>query len=296
MTHPHISYPDPNYPVQLFSYHSSGIDRIPVHCHWHEDLELLFVESGTCFIQVDDQNLLLQADQGLFLNRNVLHALHSARPGFTFRLAALRFLPDIIFPHPEGNFAEQYLSPILSAPRLHYLILDKENNETADMLLLLKQLLPAVRSQAPGHELDVGAMLYKFWKYLVSFYAREQSQEPRHLSHYDNQRIRLALDYINEHFSESVTLEDIAGAIHTSNSECCRCFKRVLGVTPFEYLLKLRVLKAAALLQTEKAAMGNISDLAASVGFNSPSYFNKKFKQYLHCTPREYRSNCLQDS
>lgn len=293
MPYPHISYPDPNYPVQLFTYHSSTIENIPFHCHWHKDLELILVESGTLSIQVDDQNLLLQAGQGLFINQNVLHTLHSI-PGSSFSIAGLRFLPDLIFPHPTGDLADRYFTPVLNAPNLQYLLLDRENRETTDILLLLKQLLPAGKSQAPAHEFDVIAMLYRFWKYLVQLSVQGQMQASRHLSHYDSQRIKLALDYINEHYAEPVTLEDIAASIHTSNSECCRCFKRVLGVTPFEYLLKFRIFEAAALLQTQKAAMETISGLAASVGFNSPSYFNKKFKEYLHCTPKEYRNNYLQ--
>lgn len=296
MTYPHISYPDPNYPIQLFSYQSSDVGNVPFHCHWHEDLELILVESGTFFMQVGDRDLFLQAGQGLFINQNVIHSLHSVKPGFSFRITALRFLPDIIFPYSSGSLAKQYLSPVLAAAHLHYLLLDKENKETADMLLLLRQILSAAQSQAPGHEFDVIALLCKFWKFLFPFSTQDHTRGSRRLSHYDNQRIKLALNYINEHYAEPITLENIAAAIHTSSGECCRCFKRALGVTPFEYLLKFRVLEAAALLQTEEAAMETISDLAASVGFNSPSYFNKKFKQYLHCTPKEYRSNYLHNS
>ena len=79
--------------------------------------------------------------------------------------------------------------------------------------------------------------------------------------------------------------------MHISKSECCRCFKRVLQFTPIEYLMRYRILKAATMIQDNDPAYRNISDLAFNVGFNNVSYFNKVFKQYVKCTPSEYKKN-----
>ena len=98
-----------------------------------------------------------------------------------------------------------------------------------------------------------------------------------------------AILYIEEHYSENITLDDLAASIHLSKSECCRCFKRTLQLTPFEYLMKYRIFRAASILQMNVPAPRSMSALAFSVGFNNASYFNKVFKQYLHCTPSEYK-------
>ena len=105
----------------------------------------------------------------------------------------------------------------------------------------------------------------------------------------DEVRVKDIILFIEEHYRESLTLDDLAGAIHISKSECCRCFKRTLQVTPVEYLIKYRIFQAAILLQQGLPSMQTISDLAFYVGFNNASYFNKVFKQYLNCTPSEYR-------
>ena len=104
-----------------------------------------------------------------------------------------------------------------------------------------------------------------------------------------NYAIRRAINYIREHYSENITLDDLAASIHLSKSECCRCFKRTLQLTPFEYLMKYRIFRAASILQMNVPAPRSMSALAFSVGFNNASYFNKVFKQYLHCTPSEYK-------
>ncbi|MBQ3037428.1 MAG: helix-turn-helix transcriptional regulator, partial [Lachnospiraceae bacterium] len=108
------------------------------------------------------------------------------------------------------------------------------------------------------------------------------------LSH-DEIRIIDAIAYIQEHYAELVTLDDIADSIHVSKSECCRCFKRAVNITPFEYLMRYRILQAADKILQNDREMTSISELASSVGFNNTSYFNKLFKKYFNCTPTEYR-------
>ena len=88
---------------------------------------------------------------------------------------------------------------------------------------------------------------------------------------------------------EAVTLDDIANSIMVSKSECCRCFKRTLGITPFEYLMKYRIQESAKRIQ--RRPQDSISEIAGSVGFNNTSYFNKIFKKYMECTPSEYRNS-----
>ena len=85
------------------------------------------------------------------------------------------------------------------------------------------------------------------------------------------------------------TLDEIAESIHISKSECCRCFQRVLRVTPFEYLLKYRIFYATKLIQQQDPAASSISNLAITVGFGNISYFNKVFKRVLNMTPTEYK-------
>ena len=90
-------------------------------------------------------------------------------------------------------------------------------------------------------------------------------------------------------------LEDLSRSIHISKSECCRCFKRTLQVTPIEYLMKYRIFKAANMIQHDDPLSHSISELAFAVGFNNASYFNKVFRQYLKCTPSEYKRSTRND-
>ena len=79
----------------------------------------------------------------------------------------------------------------------------------------------------------------------------------------------------------------VAGAAGISERECLRCFERTIRLSPFQYLLKYRVMRGAETLLTDPAS--SVSEAASRCGFDSPSNFARIFKRFYHCTPREYR-------
>ena len=95
------------------------------------------------------------------------------------------------------------------------------------------------------------------------------------------------LEYIHLHFSEPVTLSDIAKAADIGERECLRCFRRMIQLPPMQYLLKYRVMQGAKLLLQEPGI--SVSQAAMQCGFDSPSHFSKMFRRFYDCSPREYR-------
>ena len=110
----------------------------------------------------------------------------------------------------------------------------------------------------------------------------------------DEARAKEAIRYIEEHYANPISLDDIAASIHVSKSECCRCIRRCMKMTPFEYLMKYRIFVAAGILCDDDSDE-SIATLASRVGFNSSSYFNKLFRKYLKCTPTQYKARQRSD-
>ena len=65
---------------------------------------------------------------------------------------------------------------------------------------------------------------------------RDYNKTVSELSSNDEEKVRLAIEYIRNNYWENISLEDISNAANISKSECCRSFKRVLKMTPFDYL------------------------------------------------------------
>lgn len=91
---------------------------------------------------------------------------------------------------------------------------------------------------------------------------------------------------MNEHFSETVSVEQLAETVHLSKSYFMRRFKETAGVGAIEYLSQLRIKRVCEILaETDKTA----SEAAFECGFKNISNFNRQFRKAVGCTPKDYR-------
>lgn len=102
----------------------------------------------------------------------------------------------------------------------------------------------------------------------------------------DHRRIVAALRYIEENAAEPLSLDDMAGVACMSKYHFLRCFKRITGCAPYEYLLNLRLRRAAAWLRQGKA---KVAAIAFESGFGDLSSFNREFRRVIGEAPNTYR-------
>ena len=102
----------------------------------------------------------------------------------------------------------------------------------------------------------------------------------------DIERIKRMLHYLQEHYTEKITLTDIALSANISERECTRCFQRCIDTSPINYLNTYRVRMAARMLTQTNESILTISE---NCGFSTSSYFGKVFHRLMGCTPTEYR-------
>lgn len=95
-----------------------------------------------------------------------------------------------------------------------------------------------------------------------------------------------ALEYINAHFSENISLTDVAEAINISKNYLCDIFKKELGVTFINYVTNLRIEKAKEYLSNTDMKMYEVSD---AVGYSDYAYFSQIFKKHTGITLSAYR-------
>ena len=290
----HIKYtPVPvenfDFPVGAHLIDLANLSMRYIRWHWHEEVEFMIVHSGEAILKLPDADIPLSPGDGIFINQNRLHSIHSDG-NISCKLYSLKFNPAFLFGYGQTSFSSKYLVPILSSPSFHYLVLRKNDRALLEMLVLAKKIYDCCQKKAHGYELRTRGYLCLLWERLLPFVNSDSAQVPVVPPHMitDSNRIKQAIHFIEESYMEPLTLEDIADSIHVSKSECCRCFKRALGLTPFEYLMKYRIFESTKRIINGDESAKSISTLATSVGFNSSSYYNKLFKKYLKCTPTEY--------
>lgn len=95
-------------------------------------------------------------------------------------------------------------------------------------------------------------------------------------------------DYIKAHLSEDITLTDLAKAAMFSPWYARRIFISLLGITPSEYIRRLRLRVSALRLRDEKV---NVSDIAFDLGFGSVDGYTRAFAREFGCNPKQYALN-----
>ena len=141
------------------------------------------------------------------------------------------------------------------------------------------------RDEPRGYEFDLRTSLCSFWCGMLDDSATVRANAPERGTA-DTERMKRMMDYIHNHCSERLTLDDIADSANVSRRECTRCFRRCIDSTPNEYLNACRVRMAADLLhRTGKSVL----DISEECGFSSSSYFGKVFREAMGVTPKDYR-------
>ncbi|MDO5456396.1 MAG: AraC family transcriptional regulator, partial [Eubacteriales bacterium] len=92
----------------------------------------------------------------------------------------------------------------------------------------------------------------------------------------------MALRYISSHYENKVRISEIASEVGLNRSYLTRCFQEVYHISPQEYLLRLRMQKAANLLACTDTPVGNV---AKACGYNDPLVFHKIFKRRFGVGP-----------
>jgi len=99
--------------------------------------------------------------------------------------------------------------------------------------------------------------------------------------------ISIAIDYINEHFTEAITLEKVAEKAYISKAYLSQMISLKLGVTFTYYKNSLRIRYAKQLIQEHRFT--SMTEIAEQAGFDSSSQFSKVFRQHAHMSPQEYK-------
>lgn len=282
-----------DYSVEVVDIDFSKPETSIVRWHWHEEVEFIYVASGQVYVTCETENIFASQGDIIFINQNVKHFITPADAEHS-RIQSLIVHPMFIIGFGHLDLERKYLTPILHDRSLKYIYVTVQDRDYDIYYSNVNGALKQFESRESGFELLTKAALLQVWKHIYDHVQAEAkaTANPKTAAQ-DEQRVKQAILFMQEHYMEALTLEDIANSILVSKSECCRCFKRSLSMSPFEYLMKYRILESTKHIHHQKQE--SISDIASAVGFNNTSYYNKIFKKYMKCTPTEYRNNLKKD-
>ena len=283
--------PSADYPIRFYLDVMDELEQACIRWHWHPELEFNVITKGSIEYYVDNEHFTLSAGQGILKNANVLHMAEPAQNTPDAEMFSVIMDAQFIAP-ARSVIYQKYVAPLERNQKLRFLPLSPEEPWQQSILETLREAYRLSQEEAGAYELHIHRLMCAIWQTL-SENAHSIPERPLTATELTDQvRIKQMIEYIQAHFQEKLTLDDIAAQANISRNSCLNCFKRVLGMSPMEYVIGQRVERALHLLDSGELSVAEISDLC---GFGDPSYFGKAFRKRTGLTPSQYRERKAQE-
>ncbi|MDY2937413.1 MAG: AraC family transcriptional regulator [Fusicatenibacter sp.] len=248
--------------------------------HWHVGMELIMpIDQGYVVVVGKERYELLEGDL-ILINSGVIHALEAPPTGEriilqfdTALLYTLKEMETLLFMMPAVFFYRK--------------------NPQDELYCFLREKLDRIIQEYDGNSAFREASIYSaLIEIFVELGRREiyqsgpgkQAQTTKQQEYLE--AVMNACNYINRHYMDNLTLEEVANVSGFSKFHFTRIFKQYMNMTFYEYLNSKRVKRAEELLYNKEMS---ITDVAMNSGFSSLSAFNRTFKAIKNCSPSDYR-------
>jgi AraC-like DNA-binding protein len=266
-------------------YHDD-LQDVSVPWHWHDELEAAVITEGQAIVAAGSEKHILGPGDGFFINSGVLHAAWNVDTS-SCNFHSIVFHSRLVGGSIDSVFWQNYIQPLLSNPTLKIICFKREVDWNQSAITAIEQAWQSCVYEPLGYEFKVRNILSELIFLLNTHHFIPQNL-PTEKELRDGERIKKMLQYVHDHYSESLDTEKIAKSIMVSPSECLRCFHSTIGTTPIQYIKQYRVQKAVELLGSTNL---KISDIGAQCGFQEMSYFAKTFRELRGITPSEFRKS-----
>lgn len=262
--------------------------EVETNYHCHDFIEIVIILKGRGHLLVDNREYAVEEGNIIVLNPGTYHRsipdLTAARP---FTECYLAFT-DVEFKNcPKNHF-----------PLFHgYELIAKLPDDTKKRLF---SLCDSIALELDSHEAGRYFMLKSYLiqvlcileRFQLQTQADEQKREAAAGYEFKSINKKYVIEqitkYMEEHYQDKISLDQIAANMYLSSFYISKLFKSETGDTPINYLISLRMKKAKELLDKDPEL--SIKSVAVSVGYEDAYHFSKLFKKFYGISPLYYKS------
>lgn len=253
----------------------------PTHMHTH--LEIFYFESGTGFFDIQGKTFPIRANDLLVIDAKQLHMQYSDSRDVP--LTYYCFAVDSV--RMKGKSAN-------SVSNEGFFIHSFKSKKNAVYRGIL-QLLDELKERRYGYATKVDALFGMLIVDVLRFTPPPCNEAENVSDAYLTNRKLLndVKEYIEEHFAEDITLDDLTKQSFMNKSYFLHQFKKMFNISPMHYLTLVRVEQAKILLANTTRP---ITQIATDVGVDNPVYFTELFTKAMGISPTMYRKVALGQS
>jgi len=259
------------------------------HCHDFD--EMVLVEKGSGLHITEDGDIPIFRGDIFLIKAGRPHNYENVK---NLEIVNMLFVPDALdMPLYDLKNTSGYYSFFEARPQLRgayrsksRMTLNEEQFRHAQEIIL--EIEREQKKNEPGNRYIRAVAFMR----LIGLVCRAFS-EADHKPSDDLGQISRVIRFFEQNFSRPVRLEELTPLCGRSVSSVVRLFREALGQSPIDYLINLRLEKAAAQLRDTDAPIGEI---AAATGFSDSNYFSKMFRRKFEQSPRGYRNQFRRDA
>lgn len=267
-----------------FSYYKSIIPsyfaNVPIH--WHNEFEINYILSGQGEFICEDEKYVSGAGDIIILPPNIIHAIYSVNES-ELNYDTLVFSPEMLGSLGNDRSTAEFIRPLTNGLSKCNHRITAEHPYYAEIKTTVENIISCAKGNSALLDMLMKSELIRlFWLLNEGGDIVPCDEKRNGLS----DLLRPALEYINENYTEDVTIEKLSETAHLSQSYFMSKFKQFAGISAIEYITQLRIKKACEmLLETDCTS----AQAAFDCGFRNLSNFNRQFRKIMGCSPNKYR-------
>ncbi len=272
-----------SFPVSLYvmQHHTKDCILPP---HYHDEMEFIYVTKGEVHFSINNKSFCVHAGDCLFIHSHQLHTGFSRTSHVHYY--SIVFSPKLLTDRFDS--CQSYLDNLENHKYTIQQHFDSNIPTYYPIIEHIQKIITVLTQKDLAYELIVKSELLAIFSILIQTSSKVTSLDAKLPSHQikNNERLEQIITYIRLHYQEKITLTDISEAVHVTPQYLCRFFKNITTMSLVDYINRYRIECARSLLEESKFS---ITDIALMCGFDNISYFNRVFKQQIHCTPSTLR-------
>lgn len=270
----------PIFPCAVYQRNTNDFIAGIIPAHWHHELEFFFVMEGTAIVSIIDKTFELKEGEGYFVNADVMHAITSPDvEGCLYQSTV--FNSNVVSGAPGSVYDVMYIKPFMKRG-LPYYIFNIGDPLREHVFKQFTTFFEADRNKILNYEFVMRESLTQ----MILALNVHSHDEISTVSTVQQQRMKTMLSWIDENYPHPITIQDVADSAGISIRESQKIFSNLVHLTPVQYITRRRISAAVYLLENTD---NTISEISITCGFESSSYFTKKFKEVIGETPKIYR-------
>lgn len=276
---------DKDFPFQISEVKLTPQNSRPGTWHWHSYFEITCVLEGKGNYFVNGQEYTMEENDIIIFNNVEPHGWKLI--GGNMRLLVMIFSPEFVA-EKISVFDTEYLKPFVERGSNFKNRVGREESVNAEIRTSIQEIYQEWNERREGYPLMIKANVLRILTMLIRTY-QDKTKSGEMLREKKNamKRLEQAFSYIDEHYCEKITLDEVAASVYMSSNYFSSYFRKVTNISFSDYVTRMRLNHARELLREGR---GSVTEIAMECGFNNISNFYRLYKKHIGKLPKDEKS------